>query len=248
MSLLRQIVFYLIIIVPLFVLAHAAQNSVQDPYETYNRHVFALNQTVDAIVLKPIATIYKGVVPDPMRSGVHRAFLNLGEIPTFASSVLQGNGEGAGTSLFRFLINSTVGVFGFFDVASRLGIEKKPPQDVGLVFAKWGDKQSPYLVMPFFGPATVRDAMATPFTIATSIYPYLDSNRLSYSLFAANVIDQRTQLLGSEAVMREAALDPYVFQRNAYLQLRQRQIEANDGMMAADPYESLEQHTSQETS
>lgn len=199
----------------------------QDPYENYNRHAYMLNDTLDRVILKPIAKAYNYLLPKPVTTGINNFFNNLAEIPTVINDVLQGQLHHAVADTWRLAINSTVGVLGFFDVAVKTGL---PPhyEDTGLTFAKWGYTSSNYLVLPILGPSTVRDALSFVPNEAFSIYPYLDSS-ISYPLTGLNLINKRAQLLNFENVIEQAALDPYAFQRNAYLQRRNFLINTNNG-------------------
>lgn len=195
-----------------------------DPYESVNRKIYKFNTTFDAILLKPPALLYKAVLPAPVRNGINNAYNNVNMIPTVANDLLQAEWRYALKDSWRFVINSTLGVAGIFDVADLRC--KLPPHtnDLGLTFAKWGDKKSPYLVIPLLGPATIRDGMGMLFeyTIITP-YPYLNNDALIYGLLGLRYIDLRSQFFETERLMDEA-LDPYAFLRDAYLQHRNFQI------------------------
>ncbi|HEV2613098.1 MAG TPA: VacJ family lipoprotein [Gammaproteobacteria bacterium] len=205
--------------------AHAVVNSdSSDPYQDFNRHMFALNDSLDKAILKPVATLYQTVVPSVARKGVTHVFANLDEIPTIVNDGLQGQGHQMGRDSERFAVNTTAGVGGLFDVASDMGIQKHY-EDFGLTLAKWGYAQSSYLVLPFFGPSTVRDTAGLPVDYVTSIYPYLPQN-VSIPVYALEVTNTRTNLLTYNGVYAQA-FDPYVFVRNAYMQRRDAKIEGN---------------------
>jgi phospholipid-binding lipoprotein MlaA len=198
--------------------AHKGTNPV-DPYEPFNRKVHNFNMAFDATMLKPVATVYVKVVPRLVRKGVNNAFNNLDMLPTVANDLLQAKGKWAIRDTWRFAINSTLGVAGIFDVADKFGL---PPHynDLGLTFAKWGDKKSPYLVIPFIGPSTIRDGSGWLFQFALwSPYVYIDNAPLAYGLVGLRYLDLRSQLFDSERLMNEA-LDKYTFVRDAYLQHR----------------------------
>ena len=220
---------YVWILYALIIQSCIAQGQTIDRFETFNRHAYAMNKTLDKLILKPLATAYQKVLPWPVRSGVNNALNNLGEVSSFANHLLQGHMTYAAHTLSRFLINSTVGILGLFDVASRIGIERRI-EDLGLTFARWGDKNSPYLVLPFFGPSTIRDGFAMPFNfIFLSIYPHLtDSKATLNGILALHAVNQRALLLDVEKFVDEAAFDPYVFERDAYLQHRKQLILRND--------------------
>ncbi|KTD16693.1 MlaA family lipoprotein [Legionella jordanis] len=191
-----------------------------DPYEPFNRRVYDFNMAVDATLLKPTAKVYKAILPPFVRSGVNNAFNNVAMIPTVANDVLQADWRYVIKDSWRFVINSTFGVAGLFDVAnSNFGL---PPHynDMGLTFAKWGDKKSPYLVIPLLGPSTIRDGMGSLFDYTVlSPYAYIPEGGIIWGLAAVRYVDLRSQLFESEAIMAEA-LDKYAFMRDAYLQHR----------------------------
>lgn len=191
-----------------------------DPYEPINREIHKFNMAVDATMLKPFARVYKAVLPGFVRVGVNNALNNLQMPAAAASDLLQGDWRYAIKDSWRFLINSSFGVAGVFDVAAQsFGL---PPHynDLGLTFAKWGDKNSPYIVIPLLGPSTIRDGMALPFQYMITPYPYFRSDAVIYSLLGLRYLDLRSELLDSEPMINEA-MDQYAFFRDAYLQHRQ---------------------------
>jgi phospholipid-binding lipoprotein MlaA len=198
--------------------AHKGTNPV-DPYEPFNRKIHNFNMAFDATMLKPPAKLYTIVVPGFARKGINNAFNNLDMLPTVANDLLQAEGKWAIKDSWRFLINSTLGVAGFIDVAEKFSLPAHY-NDLGVTFAKWGDKQSPYLVLPFLGPSTIRDGagMLFQFSLWTP-YVYLNNDALMYSLLGLRYIDLRSQLFDSERIMNES-LDKYSFIRDAYLQHR----------------------------
>ncbi len=195
----------------------------RDPYEIFNRHAYALNKKIDKVFLKTLATVYRSVLPWPVRKGFSNFFANLRDLPTFANEVLQGQFYDAYSDAWRVAINTTVGVVGFVDVASMAGLPKHK-LDFGLTLARWGYVDSHYLVLPLFGPHTVRDALALPVDVMCSVYPWIDGKGWRYGLFLGNAIVERAALLDVENVVHEAALDEYTFVRDAYLQRRDRFI------------------------
>lgn len=199
-----------------------SDNDPNDPHQDFNRHMFALNDSLDKTIFKPVATLYQTVLPSVARKGVTHFFSNLDEIPTVVNDTLQGNGHYIAHDSTRFLMNSTLGVGGLFDVAADVGLQKHS-QDFGLTMAKWGYKDSSYLVLPLLGPSTVRDTLGLPVDYFASVYPYLDQST-SLTLYSIEVINTRANLLSYGGVYAQA-FDPYVFVRNAYLQRRNRKIE-----------------------
>ena len=205
-----------------------------DPYEPFNRVMYNFNDFMDRALLKPVATLYNKVMPIPLRKGISNIFNNLDTIPTVANDVLQTNFYQAVSDSWRFGINSTVGLAGFFDLAEDMGLERNS-EDLGLTFAQWGWKNSNYLVLPFLGPSSVRDALAWPINYEfLTIYPYVYPIRDRYILYGFGVVSKRAELLRFQNVMEQASLDRYVFMRDAYLQNRSYKIERNKQL--GDPY------------
>jgi phospholipid-binding lipoprotein MlaA len=132
-----------------------------DPYEDYNRHAYKMNKKLDQVIFRPAASLYKAATPTPLRKGINNFFSNLSQIPTVINDVLQGNLPRAGTDVARFAVNTTIGLCGFIDIATCMGLEKNP-QDFGLTLAKWGYHCSNYVILPILGPSTVRDTINWP--------------------------------------------------------------------------------------
>lgn len=198
-----------------------------DPYESINRKTFAFNHALDTAILKPAAQLYATVLPAPVRSGINNVYDNVNMIPTVANDLLQAEFKFAYKDTWRFIINSTVGIGGIVDVAKTMSL---PPRsnDLGITFAKWGDKQSPYIIIPLLGPSTIRDGMGLMFnyTLLTP-YPYLSSG-LAWGLVGVRYVDLRSQMFDTDRLMSEA-LDQYSFMRDAYLQHRQYLITGAQG-------------------
>ena len=209
----------------------------EDPYEPINRKIHKFNQKFDGILLKPLAIVYKTVLPKPVRASVNNAYDNINMIPSVGNDLLQADWRWAIKDFWRFFFNSTFGVAGLFDIAStRFGL---PPHsnDLGLTFAKWGNPKSPYIVLPLLGPSTIRDAMGDMFEYAIMTpYPYISNNAILYSLLGVRYVDLRSQFLDKEALMKEA-LDPYSFVRDAYLQHRNYKIQMVLGKNHDNPAE-----------
>ncbi|KGE76835.1 MULTISPECIES: MlaA family lipoprotein [Halomonas] len=203
-----------------------------DPWEGFNRGVFAFNETLDRYALKPVAQGYRFVTPDPVQTGVGNFFSNLGEIGNTVNSLLQAKPANAGISTGRFLVNSTVGVLGFFDVASRMDLVGRE-EDFGQTLAVWGVGEGPYLVLPLLGPSTVRDTAGLPVDMYTDPVTYVEEDKVRYGLRGLDVIDTRAGLLDQEELIRG---DRYSFIRDSWLQ--RRRFEVNDGEMGEDPFAS----------
>ena len=205
-----------------------------DPWEGYNRKVFAFNQGVDKVV-RPVAVAYDKITPDPLQRGVGNFFRNLDAPVTYVNQVLQGKFEQSLSTIGRFLVNSTIGLLGFFDVASKMGIPFYN-EDLGQTLATWGYNDSRYLMIPFFGPSTFRDGtgrLADSFyhPVGRAIHGY---NRWGLLIFRG--IDTRARYLDQDAEL-EAAYDPYVLMRDVWWQNRQYQIYDGDPpMMDYDLY------------
>lgn len=200
----------------------------QDPYEHFNQHMYAFNDTLDKILLKPVATVYRKVLPAPVTKGVSNFFTNIDTIPTIINDALQGKLFHLCADTTRFIVNSTLGVGGLFNIASYDPALTAHNEDFGLTLAYWGYKSSNYLVLPFFGPSTIRDTIGIPVDYGLfSVYTYLPP-RVSYPMLGLYYLNRRAQLLDFDDVIKQAALDPYSFQRNAYLQYRAARIAANE--------------------
>ena len=204
-----------------------------DPYESLNRKTHAFNMAFDATVLKPVAKLYKAVLPSPIRSGVNNVYNNVNMLPTVANDLLQADGNNAIKDTWRFIVNSTFGIAGILDVAKTFSL---PPHsnDLGLTFAKWGDKKSPYFVIPFLGPSTFRDGMGMLFdyTLFTP-YPYLQTSYAVYGVLILRYVDLRSQMLETDRLIAEA-LDKYTFIRDAYLQHRNYLITGEQAITSSD--------------
>lgn len=202
----------------------------EDPWEGFNRKVFAFNDVLDRYALRPVASGYHTITPEPVEDSVGHFFANLGEVRTVLNSLLQGKVENASRSTSRLLINTTVGVGGLFDVATKMDIRRQQ-EDFGQTFAAWGWQDSRYLVLPFFGPSTLRDASGLPANMATYPVTYVDDDKTRIGLGALNLIDKRAGLLEQEDLVQG---DRYRFMRDAYLQNRAFRI--NDGETGDDPF------------
>ena len=200
-----------------------AEENPHDPYESFNRPMFAVNETIDKFVAKPVAQAYDNVAPLPVKAGVGSFFGNAGDLWIGVNSALQGKFSEAGVDLGRLLINSTVGIFGLFDVASELGLEKHD-EDFGQTLAVWGVGGGGYLFWPVIGPRTVRDTFG--WGVDSSVDPAWRVRPVSArnSMVALRFVDIRASLLPADKVVEEAALDKYAYIRDAYLQRRRNQI------------------------
>jgi len=200
-----------------------AEENLNDPYEGFNRSMFAVNEAIDKYAAKPVAQAYDNAVPLPLKASVGNFFGNVSDLWIGANSALQGKFGDAGVDIGRLLINSTVGIFGLFDVASELGLEKHE-EDFGQTLAVWGVGSGGYLFWPVIGPRNVRDTAA--FGVDSYIDPVwrIHAVPVRNSMVALRFVDVRASLLPADKVVEEAALDKYAYIRDAYLQRRRNQI------------------------
>ncbi len=207
----------------------AAGPNPRDPWEKSNRAIFEFNQAVDRVALKPVAQGYEAAVPLPVRGGINNVFGNFRDVTTTVNQVLQGKIKNGFSDLARVLINSTVGMFGVFDVATHLGLERHD-EDFGQTLGVWGFKSGPYMVLPFLGPSTVRDTVGLVgdyFTDPEFVINF--ESPWNYIIFGTRYVNARANLLSAEKLLNQAAIDRYAFIREAYLQRRISQI--YDGLL-----------------
>jgi phospholipid-binding lipoprotein MlaA len=195
----------------------------RDPFERYNRAMFSFNQTVDDKVLKPVATGYTDVIPDLIRTAIGNFFGNIGDVWTAVNNFLQGKPREGTSDVARVVLNSTFGIVGLIDVATPAGLVQHE-EDFGQTLGVWGVKSGPFLVLPILGASTVRDGLARPVDLYADPITQIDSAGVENSLRALRLVDYRATLLYSTRMMEEAALDPYLFVRDAYLQRRESRV------------------------
>jgi len=201
-------------------LLSACATTNPDPLQGYNRAIHTFNRQLDKYALKPVAKVYKAILPEMVIRRVTNFFSNISEIPGTINYLLQADLEMALNAAWRFGINTTIGILGLFDPASDIDLYHYPT-DLGITFKKWGYENSTYFVLPLFGPSTIRDAIALPINYYFfTIYPHIDDKPLRYGLIATNIINRRSVLLDIEDVVEKAAIDRYIFERDAYLQRR----------------------------
>jgi phospholipid-binding lipoprotein MlaA len=195
----------------------------QDPWERYNRGMYAFNDKVDRQFLKPVAITYQEGMPDFVREGVSNFFNNVQDLGTGANNLLQGKfGEGV-TDLGRFAFNTVIGIGGLWDVATPAGLEKHN-EDFGQTLGWWGVPTGPYFIIPLFGPSTLRDAPARWIDPSFAYNRGIDAIAVRNSLFGLDIVRSRADLLKAEKVLDEAALDKYTFTRDAWMQRRRNQV------------------------
>ena len=203
--------------------ATAPGGDPRDPWEPYNRSMTKFNDAVDNAVLKPVATAYRDVLPQPVRTGVGNFFGNLGDAWSFVNNVLQGKPEGSLHSFWRVVVNSTMGLGGVLDPATEMRLERHR-EDFGQTLGRWGVPPGPYFVIPLLGPSTVRDTVAYPVDVYGHPLGYMHDVAWRNSLTALGIVNVRAQVLGATDLLDAAALDPYTFKRDAFLQRRQNEV------------------------
>ena len=196
----------------------------QDPLEPFNRDVSAFNESVDSMVLKPVATVYRDVTPDLVRTGVSNFFSNLGDVWSFINASLQLRPREASENFLRFGVNTAFGLGGVLDIASEMGIERTR-LDFGQTLGRWGVPSGPYLVLPIFGPSSFRDAAGFSVEARGDLIQGLDSVSTRNALTVLRAVETRANLLRATSMLEGAALDKYSFTRDVYLRRRQSQIE-----------------------
>ena len=216
-----------LLIIGFMSISNNGYSSDNDPLEPMNRAIFGFNEIVDDNILEPVAKGYRYVTPDPVERSVSNFFNNLGEINTIINSALQMKIDKTITSSSRLAINSTVGVFGLFDVATSLGIQRER-EDFGQTLGFYGISSGPYLVLPFFGPSSFRDAPGfyADVIMEKSISPVYTElhHEERQAIQATNVIDTRANLLKATKILDTAAKDKYIFLRESYLQRRAKLV------------------------
>ena len=203
--------------------ATGPQTNPADPLEPLNRSVFRFNDTVDENVLKPVATGYRDYTPTLVQTGVRNVFNNFSDVSAVLNNGLQLKGRQAASSLMRVLVNTTVGVYGLFDVATAIKLERYP-EDFGQTLGYWGVRSGPYLVLPLLGPSTVRDTAGLP--VDWQVDPVNNERIANFGpeTQILRIVDRRVSYLAAGNMLNEASIDKYAFLRDAYLQRRRSQI------------------------
>ena len=195
-----------------------------DPWEGFNRKVFAFNEAVDDAVLRPVAETYRDTVPQLVRTGVSNVLGNLGDLWSATNHFLQGKGASGLEQGMRFLTNTLFGLGGLLDPASEMGL-KRQSEDFGQTLGKWGVGPGPYLVLPLLGPSSLRDGAGTVAQIALDpMTRRIDDDPTMWGLWGLRLISVRANLLGAGRVFDQAATDRYAFLRDAYFQRRRSQL------------------------
>jgi phospholipid-binding lipoprotein MlaA len=200
----------------------------RDPWESFNRVVFSFNDTADKYVLQPVAHGYRKVTPTFIDQSLANFFNNLGEVKNIGNNALQGDGGDMLVSGGRFVINTTVGVLGIFDVATYIGLTRDS-EDFGQTLAVWGLGNGPYLMLPLLGPSTLRDSIGSGVDSYTEITRGIDPSAAQFGMSIVDLLQVRASLLGTEALVSG---DKYTFFKDVYLQRRDFLI--NDGKLEDD--------------
>lgn len=196
----------------------------RDPWEGFNRGVYSFNETMDDFVFNPVGQVYDFITPDVIDNGVSNFFSNIAQLSVIANDILQLEFEQAVNDTVRFFLNSTLGLFGFFDIASDANLPSSK-EDFGQTLAHWGVGSGPYLVVPFFGPASVRDAVGIAVDrTAFSPIAYLDDDLTRAGLLTLNYVDFKSDILSAVNLIGDASLDEYDFIKNAFFEKRDSQI------------------------
>lgn len=219
--------------------ATVANPDPRDPMESWNRGVFGFNDAVDRAVVKPVATVYRDVLPHWVRTGVTNFFANLDDLWSAVNNALQLRGQDTADSLGRVMINTTMGLGGLLDVAGEMGMERHPA-NFGLTLGRWGVGPGPFVVIPFWGSSTLRDTAGLSLDIPANPVRRVKDDATRDGLTLLNLVDTRANYLKAGEVVEGAALDKYSFTRDAFLQLRRNQVyDGNppDEDMSAEPAE-----------
>ena len=212
--------------------ATTTSSTANDPLEGFNRAMFDFNDGLDRVALKPAATAYQEVLPSFVQTGVNNFFGNIGDVWTMVNNFLQGKADEGFSDVMRVTFNTTFGLGGLIDIASEAGIPKHK-EDFGQTLGKWGVGSGPYVVLPLFGPSTLRDTAALPVDLYGDLWTYTTPVDVRNVGAAIRLVDQRATALNATNLLEDIALDRYTFIRGAYLQRRESQV--NDGVEPAKP-------------
>ena len=219
--------FYLLIFI--FYISDISAKEINDPYENLNRKTYEFNENIDEKIAKPIAEFYSKF-PPPIKNGVTNFFNNLEEVDTFINQLLQGKPKESLNDLTRFIINSTIGLAGFIDVASKIGLERHE-EDFGQTLGVWGVGQGPYIMLPVLGPSTLRDTFSRPVSSFLSVTFHMTETDVNIALKSIDAIETRERLLEVESLLSG---DKYSFVKDAYIQ--SIYYEVKDGIDVEDDF------------
>lgn len=201
----------------------ASTGNPRDPLEPINRGIYTFNDAVDTTLLKPAAELYRGLVPRFVRTGVHNVFSNINDVIVALNNLLQGKFVNAVSDVGRIAVNTTVGLLGLLDVATEIGLEKHD-EDFGQTLGYWGIGDGPYIVLPILGPSNLRDTVGVFVDFKTDPITYIDPTRDRNIVWGVRAVNRRSELLEASKILETAALDPYEFVRDAYLQRRRNLV------------------------
>ena len=204
-----------------------------DPFEPTNRVIFKFNDKLDRTIAQPVARGYQKVTPQPLREAISSFFSNIGDVGSLANSLLQLKITEATETLMRIVMNSTFGVGGMFDVATMAGLSKHP-EDFGLTLGRYGVPAGPYLVLPVFGPSSVRDGIGMGVDVKFNLLNYIEP-AVRNPMYITQFVSARSDMLGATDLLQQAALDPYSFVRDAFRQQRESRIRGVSGTSAPLP-------------
>ena len=210
-------------------IGHVCSDQVRDPFEDFNRKTFTFNERIDEKVLKPIAKTYSKLPPN-VKNGVSNFFNNLEDVETSINQFLQGKPKKSLNDITRFFINSTIGLGGFIDVASKIGLERNE-EDFGQTLAVWGIGQGPYIMLPGLGPSTLRDTLSRPVSSFSSVTFHMTDTDVNITLKVIDAIETREKLLDIESLLTG---DKYAFVKDAYIQSINYEIK--DGIEVQDDF------------
>jgi phospholipid-binding lipoprotein MlaA len=213
--------------------ARGAAGARLDPWENWNRKVFAFNEGLDEKVLKPVATFYARVMPRLVRIGIDNFFANAADGWSAVNNILQGKGQPAMDDVVRFTTNTVFGFLGVLDIASEFGLEHHY-EDFGQTLGRWGFGAGAYVVWPLIGPSTVRETIAMPLDRTASPALYVNNGNWQFGIVGLQIINTRAKLLGAGQVIDDIALDKYTFVRDAYLQRRRALVYDGDAPEVPD--------------
>ena len=195
----------------------------RDPFERFNRGVYQFNEGVDRTILEPTARVYRAMLPQFVRTSVSNVFSNMNDVRVALNNTLQGKFATAYSDLGRVAINSTLGVLGLFDIASEAGIERHN-EDFGQTLGWWGIGDGPFIMLPIFGPSSGRDVIGFVVDSVTDPITYVDPSRAQNQLTVTRLVNRRAELLDASKLLDQAALDEYLFVRDAYFQRRRNLV------------------------
>ena len=219
----RKALIKILFLIPIF--GHA-----NDPFEEINRNLWSFNESLDNSIAKPLAEFYTDVLPSPVQSGISNFFSNLDEIDNALNQILQGKPVAACSDLSRFVINTSLGLFGLFDLATHLGLEEHD-EDFGQTLGVWGIPDGPFLMLPIYGPSSPRDIVGRPISGILSGTFSIEESDVRFSITALDALETRARLLDVESLI---VGDRYTFIRDSYLQYTE--FEVQDGEEIEDDF------------